>query len=468
MSTVNNSGSLQMRTDMTDHLERAPWLSGMPHRILDVPLWQPAKAAIQLSKYSWQQGSLRMEMTNPIPFIPDVDGKRQASGVLTYRDLDVLLAVTHVWIANGRDTSGTIHCELPEVLRWMGYDKDKTSAPYSEIKASLHRLKSCQIFICDESKEEDRELLATAPYDLTFTMLSESQTVRMTDKPGKTSLLSATLSKQFIELMNGLSQSIDIDIYAHLIRHPATRRRPLARVIWLAMARHRGYDGLTRCRPGWLAARYGDRRNRSEADTGTLIYKNAFNPKSSFMGAIKALADTEALQLYATKDGYIEGHYKKPDNLLRIRDEAFQTRFLPSFDFRSDEQKTAEGESATKALPAPKKVNPHIGSDLEEWLEEEGIKDATDAVAQQRLAEEKKYKNTVLILNREVQTSKSALKKAHDELGWSFKQMAHLMVEIILDTSLKNPGGSFRHQTEDKIASHYETPSEAVAEYLAK
>lgn len=292
-------------------------------------------------------------MVNPRAPVPGVPIDRQPVGVLQYRDLDVLMALYHAWLHGSDHTSGDISVELPEMLSWMGYRRALTKAPYAEIRASLGRLARTQISIYNDSEAED---YANDP-DQFETRLLQGMTPVTGERVGEPTMVNATLSPLALDWLRHASQAIDLDVYAHLVRHPATRRIPLARVIWTTMARHRNLNGQTMCRPGWLADRYGDRRDISTESSGRFVYRDSYNPKSKLRRAIEALAQTGALQLDATEDGWITGHYRVPENMDRIQYQPIQRKIWPEF--------TTSTTDPT-GLPAP-----HSSQDISEQQTED-------------------------------------------------------------------------------------------------
>lgn len=314
----------------------------MAHRLLDAPLWLPASAAASLAAYRWSDNGLNVEMANPTAPLAGAKRWRQPTGVLRHRDLDVLLGLTHHWISQGMRDDGRVEVSLHDTLRWIGYGDGLASAPYAELHASILRLRYCRVLIY---RDEDRELVADDRSRFDCTLLADLSSDRQS-RPGAERVMLARLGESMMAWMRDGSQSIDLDIYAHLVRHPATRRIPLARVVWVALARHRQTDGSLRFRPGWLAARYGDRRDRSEDHQGRLIYRDAYNDRSGLARALHALAHAGVLGLRTTDEGWCEGKFSCPPGLRRLRDEPEQHRL-----FRIDTMAIAE--AAVRGDPEP-------------------------------------------------------------------------------------------------------------------
>ncbi len=323
----------------------------MPHRLLEVPLWQPPIIASRLAAYSWARGDWCMDMANPTVAVPGKTGRRQPTGVLQYRDLDVLLALVHHWIEKGQDPEGRVHCEIHELMRWMGYAKVLTSAPYAEIHTSIHRLRYTRVMIYRKD-ERDEVIADRSRFDCT--LLADLSSTKQA-LPGDASLIRTRLSDNVMDLMRDGSQAIDLDVYAHLVRHPATRRLPLARVLWVALSRWRQSDGSLRFRPGWLADRYADMRNQSEMHQGTKIYENAYNERSRLQRALVGLAKTGALGLSTSDDGWVTGKYRVPHGLVRLRDAPRQTRLL-----RIDTMAIADAAARGEPPPTPRLVEHQV------------------------------------------------------------------------------------------------------------
>ena len=326
------------------HLRRVPSLAGMPHRLLDAPLWLPASAAASLAAYHWEDAGLHVEMANPTAPIARAPRWRQPTGVLRHRDLDVLLGLTHHWIAQGMRDDGRVEVSLHDTLRWIGYGESLASAPYAELHASIMRLRYCRVLIY---RTEDRDLVADDRSRYDATLLADLSSDRQT-RPGAERVMLVRLGESMMSWMADGSQAIDLDVYAHLVRHPATRRIPLARVVWVALARHRQADGSLRFRPGWLAARYGDRRDRTEDNKGRLIYRDAYNSRSGLARALTALARAGVLGLRTTSEGWCEGQFGHPPGLRRLRDEPRQKRL-----FTIDTMAIAEAAARGEPEPAP-------------------------------------------------------------------------------------------------------------------
>lgn len=338
------------------HLRRVPSLAGMPHRLLDAPLWLPASAAASLAAYHWEDAGLHVEMANPTAPIAGAPRWRQPTGVLRHRDLDVLLGLTHHWIAQGMRDDGRVEVSLHDTLRWIGYGESLASAPYAELHASIMRLRYCRVLIY---RTEDRDLVADDRSRYDATLLADLSSDRQT-RPGAERVMLVRLGESMMSWMADGSQAIDLDVYAHLVRHPATRRIPLARVVWVALARHRQADGSLRFRPGWLAARYGDRRDRTEDNKGRLIYRDAYNSRSGLARALTALARAGVLGLRTTSEGWCEGQFGHPPGLRRLRDEPRQKRLF-TIDTMAIAEAAARGEPEPQpqiatALPAPAPV----------------------------------------------------------------------------------------------------------------
>lgn len=410
-----------------DHLQRQQTLSGMPKRMLNVPLWLPPRVAQRLPIYKWESSSHQDRWTliqaNPRQAVEGIPLDRQPVGVLQHRDLDVLLALFHAWIHGDNHTSGNVNIELPELLKWMGYNKQLASAPYAEIKASLGRLRRTSIAIYKDSEKED---FAANPDKYEMTILDGMMPIKP-ERVGDPTLIAATLSEQVIALLTE-SQAIDLDVYAHLIRHPATRRIPLARVIWMTLTNFRGLNGETQCRPGWLADRYGDRRDISTTSQGRLIYRNAYNKRSRFWRAIEALAKTGALKLTATSNGWLIGKYEVPPDLPRLRNEPIQNKLWPIFDLRDTDP--------VAALPEPEPTAPASQSE------------ATD-----------RYKTIATRMAKLVpELSPKVLKEAR-ERGFSFRQIAICIADIVTDKAIENPVGMITHKLRSVQLEAFTKPS---------
>jgi hypothetical protein len=298
-------------------------------------------------------------MANPIVSMGEPPD-RSPSGVLRHRDLDTLLALTHLWIVQGQKPSGEVICELHELFRWMGYNSDLTSAPYAELRASIHRLSACRVLIFHDSDRD--EVLQNRPrFD--FTLLSDLSSTRQ-PRPGSPALMTAHINPQIIDWMQEKCQAIDMDIYAHLVRHPATRRCPLARVIWVALTRHRQADRTIRFRAGWLANRYADRRKITSEGFGSLVYTNAFSEKSRLGRAIAGLGKAGALGIRPSGDGddWMEGKFLLPSHLPRLRDEPRQNRL-----FRIDTMAIAEAAARGEPPPTPQFIEHQVVESIAPW-----------------------------------------------------------------------------------------------------
>lgn len=355
----------QTRQDLA-HLTRTPSLSGLPRRLLHAPLWLPPRQAAQAQAISWRlSDGWRLDLANPLALSEGVGGRpqHQASGLLRYGDLDVLLAVVHAWLVAGRPESGLVDLSTLDLLRWMGYGDSRDSlvaAPYLALHASLERLRSCQFAVyrdADSSLADDPagRLALRAP------ALLAGVVVQRAARPGQPTEIRARLGDEVLAWMMDEAQAIDLDVYAYLARHPASRRVPLARVLYAAMSAWRKIDGSLDLPYGWLAERYGDRRAPSPTGTpGRLIFCDALTQKSRLRTAFEALAATGALpcrRIAVNGLPRIIGHYRVPQDMPRIRDQPRQKR-LVELDFAAIAAAHREGlpepqPRIAPALPAP-------------------------------------------------------------------------------------------------------------------
>lgn len=348
------------------HLTRTPSLSGLPRRLLHAPLWLPPRQAAQAQAISWRlSDGWRLDLANPLALSEGVGGRpqHQASGLLRYGDLDVLLAVVHAWLVAGRPESGLVDLSTLDLLRWMGYGDSRDSlvaAPYLALHASLERLRSCQFAVyrdADSSLADDPagRLALRAP------ALLAGVVVQRAARPGQPTEIRARLGDEVLAWMMDEAQAIDLDVYAYLARHPASRRVPLARVLYAAMSAWRKIDGSLDLPYGWLAERYGDRRAPSTTGTpGRLIFCDALTQKSRLRTAFEALATTGALpcrRIAVNGLPRIIGHYRVPQDMPRIRDQPRQKR-LVELDFAAIAAAHRDGlpepqPRIAPALPAP-------------------------------------------------------------------------------------------------------------------
>lgn len=335
------------RPEKLAYLDRVSSLSPYPNQLCEVPIWLPPRIAGQLHAFTWESSQWVLSMGNAKGLLTGQRSKRSAAGMPRYTDLDVLLGLTYAWNRNGRPRDGHVDVDLRDIMQWMGYGHDLTSAPYSELAAAVHRMEGVQITAYQKT---DIELFKDKPHDYTFRLIQDVYTERQA-AVGRPSKLTAKLSNRVMQWMDEENPSaIDFDVYAYLGRHPKTRRLPLARVLYASIARWRKADGSVDVPAGWLAERYGDRRyNIKEGCNGRLIYRDAFNPRSRFHRALTALGEAGCLGLApATSSRGIRliGKYFCPNDITRLEEKPKQKNI---FEFST----MAIAEAAARGEPEP-------------------------------------------------------------------------------------------------------------------
>lgn len=321
-------------------LTRLPSLSGLAHRLMEVPLWLPAKDAERMSTVRWTNGKWTMEQTNTLPLceaenarrarLPadaphktPIRAERWPGGVLRHVDLDVLLTLNHLWAVAGCPSDGVIDLALPDVLRWMGYDS-LAGAPYPELRASLQRLASVDVAVYDQSEADDPQAIMR-----NRTRLIDQWDYHAAPYRGATATGRLRLSKMALLWMEEAHQVIDLDVVAYLVRNPATRRMSLSRVLYVAVSRWRSSKGEVDMPEGWLAEKYGDRlpAEPMSGALGRLRYRDAFTPRSCLSRALLGLGKAQVLGLQRNQHTRrLSGHYSCPEGVARLRDQPRQLR----------------------------------------------------------------------------------------------------------------------------------------------
>lgn len=321
-------------------LLRQPSLSGVAHRLMEAPVWLPSKDAERMSAVSWSNGKWTMEQTNNLPTAEAENARRSRlpadaphkapvradrwpGGLLRHVDLDVFLALNHLWAMAGFPADGVIDLTLPDVLRWMGYES-LAGAPYPILRASLQRLASVDIAIYDQTEADDPLSIVKNRTRLVAHWDYHAAPYRGAIATGR-----IRLSEVSMAWMQQAHQVIDLDVVAHLVRDPATRRMSLARVLYVAIARWRNAKGEVDMPEGWLAEKYGDRipADPMSGTLGTLRYKDAFTRRSCLARALTGLGKAKVLGL--SRNQIIRrftGFYQCPANMPRLRDQPRQTR----------------------------------------------------------------------------------------------------------------------------------------------
>lgn len=335
----------------------------MPNRILQVPLWAPPKEAVGLMARTWTDGKWSMgikasQFDGPEPHAGDRP-QCNPSGVLQYQDLDVLLGLAHHWRMAGKPTNGHLDLSVPDVMRWMGFDS-LVGAPYSELRASLWRLRTCEISVWHVS-----ELTGDDTSDVIMrnlgTLLSRADVTRGS-RLGLASAMHVVLSETTLGWFSERNQEIDLDVYSYLARHPATRRMALARVLWTHLSSWRALDGTVDIPMGWIGSRWADRRPSTDGSPGKALYYDCFSKESRLFRSFVALAKAGVLPWKRTNERLL-GRFICPDGVKRIRDVPRQRRFL-DIDFTAIAEAAARGDPE----PAPQLIEHNPGPETRELL----------------------------------------------------------------------------------------------------
>lgn len=244
----------------------------------------------------------------------------QPTGTLSYLDMDTLLSLAHYWHIGGNSSDGTVDLTFPEVLRWMGFSH-LAGAPYRTLRASLHRLRLCRLSVWNIHEAHLDGVAAN-----TGSLLS-SVSLEVEKRPGAPVRVHAQLSRMTLEWMQEMqTQDVDLDIVAYLARHTATRRLPLARVLYVHLAAWRKRDGSFDLPEGWLADLYAD---RNPEKPNQKLYLDAFHKRSKVARALIGLAKANAVVLRRDVDsGRITGRFQCPDGVPRLRDIPRQRRLF--------------------------------------------------------------------------------------------------------------------------------------------
>jgi hypothetical protein len=313
-------------------------------------MFHPPSEAIGMKVREWSDGKWFMrqegiDMADPAS--SDLRPQQQPKGVLSYLDLDVLMAITHHWIMAGMSPDGSVDVALPDVLRWMGFNS-LAGAPYLELRASVYRLKLCRVSIWHR---EEEHLAGIA--EATSTLLS-SATVEHGGRRGHPSTMRVRISPLLMGwLQSPQTQQIDLDVYAYLARHPATRRIPLARVLYVHFSAFRDLNGDFSIQEGWIANRWGERQ-----EDGLFAKEDALNPRTKLGRAFLALGKTGAMGCRRNlSTQIIHGKFLCPKEVPRLRDQPRQRRLFP-LDTMAIAEAAARGEPEpqprlTTACPAP-------------------------------------------------------------------------------------------------------------------
>jgi hypothetical protein len=381
-----------------------------PRVILQAPIWNDCRSAAKRSvlerHYSDFCNGAGVQMiattSNPLQV---KGGHGCAGGLLRHFDLDVIMALSLAWMRSG---SRDIEIEQREIFRLYGHTT-LDQAPYRELKASLHRLRSTSIGIYQKGTPLEH---VTAWSLLEWTGRQECPSA------GGPVAIQATLSRDWEAALTIFNdwQLIDFNAYANLVR--LNRRNGLSRQLYLFFASWRKLDGTFDVPLRTIIDRFEDRR-----PNGHLRCANPFRSSSRLLRAFIDLTNSGVITLDEIDSK------SQPFSLRRIRG-SFHRSELNLF--------VPERESSTIEVQNWNRKNPRIQRKMLSKLP-----NSSNEITQERDA-------AILDLIEKLRTGlsstipKNIIEKSRTS-GWSLEQIYLAFVYVHWrhhrEESVRNPGG---------------------------
>lgn len=288
-----------------------------PKVVLETPMWLDPRVAARRSRLTrefrdlWHGAPIvnSLDVANPLP--AEGQGSRSQHGLLRYLDLDVIMALSKAWVESGAG-EGAVEVEQIRIFEWMGY-QNLLTAPYSELRASLQRLKWTSIAVGEAGGRP-------VPFKLIEGFSEEKE-----DGRGSPKLLKARLDPIWCNALRTVHdwQAVDLQAYAKLAREH--RRMGLARVIYLYLVSHRNASDEFHVPLYSLRDRYAQRRflPGPEKDAGQVAGRSVLrrsdpmDDEELLKRALKTLHETGVCELAPVSaarlsDASLRGRFVRP------------------------------------------------------------------------------------------------------------------------------------------------------------
>lgn len=420
-----------------------------PKVVLETPMWLDPRVAARRARLTREYSDLfhgapitnTLDVTNPLP--AEGEGSRSPHGLLRYLDLDVVMALSKAWVeAGGGD--GLVEVEQIKIFEWMGY-RNLLMAPYSELRASLQRLKWTSVAVGEQGTRP-------VPFKLIEGYTESEEAGR-----GSPKVLHARLDPIWVDALRSVSdwQAVDLQAYAKLARD--YRRMGLARVIYLYLVSHRNAADEFNVPLYSLRDRYAQRRLLDGPDGGkggsVLRRADPLDDGELLKRALKVLHESGVCHLEPVEPGRLataglKGRFIRPREPMVI---ATQQRFISP----------GIWDDKPKALPSP--------VDLPERQAPSPAPTEPAPKATEPPPERTPEQTAVILLNRELRVGKSVFKGAAAS-GWTPGQMLHLMAEVYwlyrTEAGIERPAGLFVSKMRDSAPTHYTDPIEPSWSWL--
>jgi hypothetical protein len=427
-----------------------------PKVVLETPMWLDPRVAARRSRLTrefrdlWHGAPIvnSLDVANPLP--PEGEGSRSQHGLLRYLDLDVIMALSKAWVESGGG-EGSVEVEQIRIFEWMGY-QNLLTAPYSELRASLQRLKWTSIAVGEAGGRP-------VPFKLIEGFSEEKE-----DGRGSPKLLKARLDPIWCNALRTVHdwQAVDLQAYAKLAREH--RRMGLARVIYLYLVSHRNASDEFHVPLYSLRDRYAQRRflPGPEGDDGQVAGRSVLrrsdpmDDEELLKRALKTLHETGVCELAPVSaarlsDASLRGRFVRPREPMVL---VTQQRFISPGLW--DGTPRVVGAPALPAPAAPAAQEPPSPPPA--------------PPAPEPPRERTPEHESTIMLNRELRVGKSAFRKAVGESGWSVTQILHLMAEVYwlhkAEGQVERPAGLFVAKLRDSAPSHYDDPPQPAWGWL--
>jgi hypothetical protein len=328
------------------------------------------------------------------------------------------MALSKAWVESGAG-AGAVEVEQIRIFEWMGY-QNLMAAPYSELRASLQRLKWTSIAVGEAGGRP-------VPFKLLEGFTEETEEGR-----GAPKLLKARLDPIWCDALRSVHdwQAVDLQAYAKLAREH--RRMGLARVIYLYLVSHRNTSDEFAVPLYSLRDRYAQRRFLGDdhvAGRSVLRRSDPMDDEELLKRSLKTLHDSGVCELAPVaasrlSDATLRGRFVRPNEpMMLVTQQRFISPGLWDGTARLVEAPAQAPQVAPVLLaPAAVPVQP---------LDQAARPDFTPE------------QESIILLNRKkFRIDRASFTAARGD--WTPRQILHLMAEILYlrnQGSVKNASG---------------------------